>query len=485
MGKIYVVGLGPGSEDSLTLGAIKRIESGKKNFVRTENHPTIKYFKDRNIGYESYDYLYDKEEDFESVYATIVQNLKAELSKEEEINYFVPGNPFVAEKTVELLFKEENLDIEIVSGMSFLEPMIEIVKRDPIDGLKLIDGSTIDSLVIDINSDTIITQVYNQRIVTDVKITLSEIYGDEHMVWLIDNGGIKEEEQVHNIPIYKLDQIMEVGHLSSIFVPKIDKNSKKVFDFNDIMGIMRLLRGEDGCPWDRQQSHSSIRQSLIEEAYEVVDAIDSDDVDNIIEELGDLLYQIVFHAQIGYEHGEFNPIDITSSLANKLIFRHPHVFKEKSMVNSEEVVYNWNEIKYKSRNITTLSGKLRNIPRLPALMTSFKVQDKAADIGFDWNDLDGPMDKIKEEFQEVLEAKEQYGIGSEQVEDELGDLLFAVVNFSRFLKVNPEVALNGTINKFITRLEKMEILADKQNKNLEDMTLDEMDVLWNEAKKFE
>jgi len=485
MGKIYVIGLGPGSEDCLTLGAIKRIHGGKKHFLRTEQHPTVQYFKDNDIEYKSYDYIYDSKDEFIDVYQSIVNELKKEASSEEEINYYIPGNPFVAEKTVELLINEKNLDIEIISGMSFIEPMIEIVKRDPINGLKLIDGSVIDYLDIDINSDTIITQVYNQRILADVKIVLSEIYGDDHLVWLIHNGGIKGKEEILYVPIYELDKNMEVGHLSSIFVPKIGKNSKKVFDFSDIMDIMRILRGEDGCPWDKQQDHNSIRQSLLEEAYEVVDAIDSQDIDSIVEELGDLLYQIVFHTQIGYEEGEFTLIDITTALANKLILRHPHVFKEKSMVNSDEVVYNWNEIKYESRNITTLSGKLRDIPRLPALMSSFKVQDKAAAIGFDWDDINGPIDKIKEEFEETIEAMNQYGVGSERVEEELGDLLFAVVNFSRFLKVNPEVALNRTINKFITRLEQMEIIATQKNNSLDNMTLEEMDILWNEVKKFE
>jgi tetrapyrrole methylase family protein/MazG family protein len=483
MGKIYIIGLGPGDESSLTLGAINRINSGSKHFLRTEKHPTVKYFKDNNIEYKSYDYIYDTEEDFSNVYKRIVMELKEEAAKEDEINYYVPGNPMVAEKTVELLLKED-LEIEIVSGMSFIEPLIEIVGRDPINGLKIVDGAEFDSLVVDINVDMIITQVYNERILSEVKIILSEIYGDEHKIWLIHSGGVKNEEEVFKIPIFELDRTGKVGALTSIFVPKIEKKDKKIFDFNDIMGIMRLLRSNEGCPWDIEQTHESIRQSLIEEAYEVVDAIDSGDIDNLMEELGDLLLQVVFHSQIAYEEGEFNPIDVTSALGNKLILRHPHVFSQKNVEKSDEVVYNWNKIKYESRELTTLTEKLKDLPKLPALMMSFKVQDKAAEIGFDWDDIQGPIDKVSEEFNEVLDAYKEYGKKHKHVEEELGDLLFAVVNLARFLDVNPEVALNRTVNKFIKRLELMELKAKEKGKDLKNMTLEEMDILWNYAKNL-
>ncbi len=484
MGKIYIIGLGPGSIDALTLGAVNRIRSGRKNFLRTEKHPTVKYFIDNKIDFKSYDYIYDSEEDFLSVYENIVKELKKESQTEDEINYFVPGNPMVAEKTVELLL-EDDIEVEIVSGMSFIEPMIEIVGRDPINGLKIVDGAVFDSLMVDINVDTIITQVYNRRILSEVKLILSEIYSDEHEIWLIHSAGIENEEETLKIPVFELDHTEEIGSLTSIYVPKIEKNIKNIYDFNDIMGIMRVLRGIEGCPWDIEQTHESIRQSLIEEAYEVVDAIDSKDVDNLCEELGDLLLQVIFHSQIAYEEGEFNPIDITSSLANKLILRHPHVFSQKYVENSTEVVYNWNKIKYANRDITTLTGILKDLPRLPALMLSFKVQDKAADIGFDWDDIQGPIDKVKEEFHEVMEAMDLYGKEDERVEGEVGDLLFAVVNLSRFLSVNPEVALNRTIKKFINRLEIMEVKSEEMGKKLDDLNLQELDQLWNMAKELE
>ena len=481
MGKIYVIGLGPGSIESLTLGAVERINSGDKNFLRTEKHPTIEYFIDKDISYSSYDYLYDREEDFNMVYENIVADLVNESEKYPSINYFVPGNPMVAEKTIQLLI-EKNIDIEIVSGMSFIEPMIELVHRDPINGLKIVDGASFDSLMVDINSDMIITQVYNRRILSEVKIILSEIYGDEYEIYLIHSAGVRDAEKKYFIPILELDRIEEIGALTSIYIPKMEKINKKVFDFNDLLGIMRLLRSVDGCPWDIEQTHESIRQSVIEEAYEVVDAIDKQDIDGLIEELGDLLLQVLFHCQIAFDEGEFNLYEVTSTLANKLIYRHPHVFSKKSVEKSEEVVYNWNMLKYAKRNILSLTDRLKDIPKLPALMTSFKIQEKAAEVGFDWEDIKGPLEKVMEEYNEVVDAMEKFGGGAEETEGELGDLIFAVVNLSRFLDVNPEVALNRTINKFIGRLEFMEARLEGTGKKFEEMTLNEMDELWNLAK---
>lgn len=481
MGKIYIVGLGPGSIKALTLGAIERIHSGDKNFMRTEEHPTLQYFIDKDIPFKSYDYIYEREGELEKVYEKIADELMREVEENEIINYFVPGNPMVAEKTVEILMNRD-IEVEIVSGMSFIEPMIELVERDPIKGLKIVDGEEFSRLMIDINTDMIITQVYNQRILSDIKIIISEVYGDEYNIYIIHNAGIEGKEQVHNIPIYSLDRIGDIGHLTSIYIPKISKKDKKIFDFLDLVGIMEILRGEDGCPWDMEQDHRSIRQNLVEEAYEVVDAIDMGDIDAIVEELGDLLLQVIFHCQIAYDEGNFNLTEVTSALGNKLIYRHPHIFLEKRLENSKEVVYNWNKLKDLQRDFASFTEKLKVLPKFPSLMKSTKLQKKAAEIGFDWKDIQGPMDKVTEEYKEVIEAMKIFGKGHERVEEEIGDLFFAVVNLSRFLEVDPEIALNRTNNKFVERFALMEKEALKLGKNMEDMTLEELDALWNLAK---
>ncbi|WP_223376789.1 nucleoside triphosphate pyrophosphohydrolase [Schnuerera sp. xch1] len=485
MGKINILGLGPGDANFLTLGVINEINSGNKNFLRTKKHPTIKYFDDNSIEYESYDYVYDREAEFEDVYEYIVEDLINKAEKYKVINYLVPGNPLVAEKTVELLLDKENeeLEIELMTGMSFIEPVIQLMKRDPINGLKIVDGITFDINDININIDFIITQVYNRRVASNIKLVLSEVYGDDYKVYLINSAGVKGKETLREIPIYKLDRIDTIDSLFSIYVTKMDKITKNIYNIDDIIYTMKKLRSDTGCPWDRQQTHESIRQCVIEEAYEVVDAIDRGDIDSVVEELGDLLFQVIFHCQIAQENGEFNLYNVTTELNKKLIYRHPHVFDEKKVEKSDEVVYNWDKLKFKSKGISTYSEMLNDIPKLPSLMRSSKVQERAARIGFDWDSTDGALDKIKEEYYEVVKEINTFKGGDiGKIEEESGDLLFAVVNLCRFLDVNPEIALNKTVNKFISRFEFMEKKSKEIGKTLEEMTLEEMDVLWNEAK---
>ena len=486
MNKIYIVGLGPGSIDSLTLGAVNRIQSGKPHFLRTLKHPSVKYFNDNNIAFKTFDYIYDSKDTFDEVYETIVSELVNEVKKHGQINYYVPGNPMVAEKTVQLLleaFTEE--EVQIVSGISFIEPILELVNKDPIEGLKILDGIELKPSQVDINTHLIITQVYNNVIMSEVKLTLMENYPDEYKVSLIHNAGIFGSEIIENVELHEIDHSKNIGVLTSLFIPRLEKDEYPIYNYSDITNIMKKLREDGGCPWDRDQDHLSIRAAILEEAYELVEALNENDTDHIAEELGDLLLQVVFHTQIALEDGEFNPNYVTTSLANKLITRHPHVFFQKKVDNSKEVVYNWDEIKYQSRNISQLSEKLRNIPRLPALMKSYKVQEKAAKIGFDWEDINGSSDKIFEEHKEVLEAYNLKGKGDFEVEGEIGDLLFAVVNLSRFLEINPEVALERTTEKFIKRLEIMEYKAKDKGIRLESMNLDELDLLWDLAKEEE
>lgn len=485
MGKIYILGLGPGDIGSLTLGVVDRINSGDRNFLRTEKHPTVKYLKDNRIDYESYDYIYEKEDEFIDVYEHIVDDLIKKAMEYKNINYLVPGNPMVAEKTVEILLEkaDESLEIQVIAGMSFIEPVIQLVGRDPINGLKIVDGIGFSMKDIDINIDSIITQVYNRRVASNIKLMLSEVYGDEYQIYFINSAGVKEEEKLYKIPIAELDRIDTIDSLTSIYIPKVDKIIKKIYDVADIIDTMEILRSDKGCPWDREQTHKSIRQSIIEEAYEVVDAIDRDDIDGLVEELGDLLLQVIFHSQIGSEEGEFNLYNVTTELNKKLIYRHPHVFNEKKVEKSEDVVYNWNKLKFKDRNISTYTDILKDIPKLPSLMRSFKLQERAGQIGFDWDNVDGALDKVKEEYYEVIELiKNIEGGDVERIEEELGDLLFAVVNVCRFLNVNPEIALNRTVNKFIDRFEIMETKCEEKGKTLEEMTLEEMNLLWDAAK---
>lgn len=484
MAKIYIIGLGPGSVDDLTLGAINRINKGDKNFLRTKEHPTIEYFNENLVEYESFDYLYEDNEEFKNVYNDIVDNLIEEVSLGEDINYFVPGNPLVAEKTVEILL-EKDVDIEIVGGMSFIDPLIMSIEKDPVNGLKIVDGTVFDYSMIDINTDIIITQVYNKRIISEIKLILSEIYGDEYKIYIVDSAGIRNSESVNNIPIYLMDRIPNIGYLTSIYIPRIENDNKDIYDLNDLIHIMEKLRGEDGCPWDIKQSHKSLRKHVIEEAYELVDAIDRDNIDDIVEELGDVLLQVIFHSQIAFDQGDFSLIDVTTTLAKKIIFRHPNIFLKEKLEKSEEVVYNWDRLKDLQRGFETIEEKLNHISGFPSSIKSYKTQEIAAKLGFDWNSIDGPLGKIKEEYEEIIEVLDCSQIDSERLEEEIGDLFFAVVNLARFINIDPEVSMNNANNKFINRFKFMEAKAIEKNKKLENMSLEEMEKLWSLAKEDE
>lgn len=248
-----------------------------------------------------------------------------------------------------------------------------------------------------------------------------------------------------------------------------------------LLAIMAALRGPGGCPWDREQTHASIRPQLIEECYEVVDAIEDGDPESLKEELGDLLLHIVFHAQMAAERGHFAFRDAVEGIVDKLIRRHPHVFGDVNAADSGEVLRKWDEIKKKEK--PERAGALDGVPRhAPALVRAQETQKKAAKVGFDWPDAAGPREKIAEELRE-LAAEIEAGASKEKIEDEAGDLLFAAVNYVRHLKVDSETALHGAVRKFEARFRAVEAAAKGQGRELKGMTLAEMDALWEQAKK--
>lgn len=250
----------------------------------------------------------------------------------------------------------------------------------------------------------------------------------------------------------------------------------------DLVEIMRILRAPGGCPWDREQDHQSIKKNFIEETYEVVEAINKDDKELMREELGDVMMQVVFHAQIETEQGGFTFDDVCDEVCKKLILRHPHIFADESAETSDDVLVKWDEIKNKSKKRTTQTSVMQSVPReLPALMRAEKVQKKAKKVGFDWDDISGALDKLAEETAELKEAIDSGDKAS--ITDEFGDLLFASVNVARFLDTDPEEALTHATDKFISRFEKVEMYAKERGIDMKSSTLEELDALWDEAKK--
>lgn len=257
---------------------------------------------------------------------------------------------------------------------------------------------------------------------------------------------------------------------------------KDHYNFEDLLKIMEILRSENGCKWDRQQDHTSIRRNFIEEVYEVCEAIDNDDSELLKEELGDVLFQVVFHTEIEKEKGVFTIDDVADGICKKMIYRHPHVFGNTAVSGTEEILANWDELKKTEKHQKSAAETLDSVARsLPALIRADKIQSKAAKAGFEWDSVDGAVAKVHEELDEVERAL----AGDGDVEEEIGDLLFAVAKIGRFRGVDPEGALNNTCEKFIRRFTYVEQGAAKQGKTMEELTLAQMEALWKEAKTQE
>ena len=482
---IKIVGLGPGAKEALTIGTVLELEINENIFLRTEKHPTVEYLNEKNIKFNTYDNIYETMESFDEVYSNIAKDLIKKHNELGDLVYAVPGHPLVAEKSVFNLIEEckkNNIEYKVIPAVSFIDAMMESLMIDPIEGLKIIDAFDINNQILDKRIGTVITQVYNELIASEVKLKLLEQYDDETEIFYVRAAGIKDQESIRKILLYELDMQEDIDYLTSIYIPK-DLNNKK--DFNDLLEIVEILRGENGCPWDREQTHKSLEKALVEESYEVIDAIDREDDNALVEELGDVLLQVVFHASIGKEDGYFDINEIIAGICNKMIRRHPHVFGNLENINtSKDVLSKWDELKKKEKGYESLAEEMKGVTKgLPSLLRAHKIQNKAKKVGFDFEDINSAIDKLKEEIQEVIDVYNTENV--DKIKDEVGDLLFSCVNVSRFLNVDEEIALNSTIDKFIKRFTYIEDKIRDKGLSFKDLNLKEMDELWEESKKLE
>lgn len=475
MNTVQIIGLGAGKVEDLTVKAYNALKENIPTFARTDRHPIVGELR-KEINIKSFDDYFEKYESFDAVYEKITHTV-AELAKEHgKINYCTAGSPYYGDIVTKKLIDEykDEINIIIIDGMSFLDKCIKLSGHTDYKSIAVLDCLEADEFSFDINSFNIVTQVYDEDIASGLKLKLMELYPDTSEVLIVD----VLEENVKKIPLFLLDQEKKYGFSTYICILPIEISKNTVYNVNNLLRIVKVLRGPDGCPWDKKQTHNSIRQHVIEEAYEVVDAIDNDDIDNLVEELGDLLFQVVFHAELGSEEGYFNINDVLTNVCKKMYSRHPHVFGDVKANNADEALESWESSKKKEKNLNTYTDNLKNVPKaLSPLSRSYKIQKRAAEVGFDWPDVEGAILKIKEE---LLEFTEEYDNNdADKMEAEFGDLLFALVNMARFLKINPDVALNRTINKFIDRFEYIE---NNSTKDLKHMTLTEMDELWEKSK---
>jgi tetrapyrrole methylase family protein / MazG family protein len=485
MRKISIIGLGAGDLRQMPLGVFEKLSQAKQVFLRTEKHPVVDELKKRGIPIQSFDEIYLAKETFPDVYETISDQLIEQvMGSEGEILYAVPGHPMVAEKTTQWLLKkgpENGITVEVMGGQSFLDAMFTALKIDPVEGFALLDGLSLKASDINLRLHLIITQVYDQLSASEVKLTLMEVLPDEYPITLVVAAGVEGEQQIQSMPLYELDHLQGTFNLAAVYVPPVRDENLLNRQFSKLREIIRILRSPEGCPWDREQTHQSIRKNLLEETYEVLETIDDEDMEGMCEEMGDLLMQVMLHAQIAEDEGDFTVEDIIYGLNEKLIRRHPHVFGEVQADTSAQVVQNWEQIKASEKKEKGQERKshLSGIPRdLPALMFAYKLQKKAAHVGFDWDNVQDVYNKVDEEYLEVKEAKNK-----EELREEMGDLLFAVVNLARFLKIDPEEALALTNKKFTRRFHYIEERLTEQGKDFATTTLDEMELYWQEAKQ--
>ncbi|MHB1628189.1 MAG: bifunctional methyltransferase/pyrophosphohydrolase YabN [Bacilli bacterium] len=483
MGVIHIVGLGGGSVNSLPYGTLRLLKHGHPAYLRTVRHPVTSFLEGEGITYTALDSFYETASSFAEVYESMAGYLMEEAARHGEIVFAVPGHPAMAERTVGILAERAPLaghHVVFGPGQSFLDDMMLRMGIDPVEGLLLLDADDAGGDLLRPALHTIIVQMYNTAKAMDVKAALAEIYGDAHEVVVARGVGLGDAESIRRIPLYELDRLEDIDHLTSLYVPPLRERSKRLGEWPELLQIVGMLRSPDGCPWDIAQTHQSLRPYVIEEAYEVAEAIDNNDVDALVDELGDLLLQVALHSQIGRDEGYFTVRDVIRGLSEKLIRRHPHVFGEETAVDAEAVKANWQRIK--SAEKPSRSGRPFLLDRVkraqPHLQESIALQTEAATVGFDWPDKKAVFAKITEEMTELERAQ-----SVEEQREELGDLLFSVVNLARRLDLDPEAACRMANDKFRRRFGEVERQLDKHSLAFSDVSLDILEEFWQNAKE--
>jgi tetrapyrrole methylase family protein / MazG family protein len=484
---ITIVGLGPGRAVHLTREAWDLLCQVDEVYVRTMRHPTVSDLP-THLRVHSFDHLYEALADFSDVYEAIAEQVIALGRRPQGVVYAVPGHPRMAESSVQRILaraQEEGLPVRLVEGLSFVEPVLTLLGLDGIlgnrAGLQLADATDLATAhhpSLDPDRPALIGQLYGQRLASEVKLTLMNAYPDDHPVILVQAAGLAECRVV-TFPLYKLDRGQPLDHLTTLYIPPLSHPG----GLPAFQETVAHLRAPDGCPWDREQTHQTLRNNLLEETYEVLATLDAGDPDKLCDELGDLLMQIAMHVQIATEAADFRFADVIGRIDAKLKRRHPHVFGDVVVEGTPDVLRNWEAIKARERASDSGEGQayhslLESVPAvLPALARAQAIGERVARTGFDWPNLNGVLAKLDEEIAEVRAAQ-----SPECQEQEMGDLLFTLVNAARWLQVDCESALRSACDRFVWRYREMEQAARAQGRVLADLSPAEQDALWEQAK---
>lgn len=473
---VEIVGLGPGNPDLVTTGTARLLTGTSVRFLRTRQHPSAHLAGDC----PTFDDLYESLPTFEEVYDAIASRVADAAHEHGRVLYAVPGSPMVLERSTHHLLARSDLEVRVHPAISFLDEVWRALAVDPVEtGARLVDGHRFAIDAAGWTGPMLVAHTHANWVLSEIKLSVDEVPSGTDVV-LLHHLGLPDE-RIETVPWHEMDRTLEADHLTSLWIPGLSVPvAAELARFHE---LARTLRAE--CPWDIEQTHASLVKYLLEETYEVVDAIerlDSEDPStdgDFIEELGDLLYQVEFHAAIAEEQGRFTIADVARTAHDKLVARHPHVFGDVKVSGSGDVEANWEAIKAaeKPQRTGIFDGLAASSP---SLLLAHKVQQRAARVGFDWPDVNGPLAKVAEETAEVARAGTEGD--PEAIRNEVGDLLFAVVNVARKHDIDAESALRSAVAKFRTRVEAVEALAAAGGRPMSEMSLAELDVLWERVK---
>ncbi len=470
MNTVHIVGLGPGNPAQVTVETRDLLASGTPVILRTRHHPSVESLAP---GAPDCDDLYRSSDDFERVYGTVAERV-LEAATAGDVIFAVPGHPLFAERSVTLILegaKQTGVATRVYPAVSFLDLAAAALGLD-MGAVQVCDAT---SFRFDPRRPSIVHQVYDRETVNALKVALLEVLPADHPVTVLSALGT-DGESIRVEPLQSLDH-RPFGYLDSLFVPPIEALDD-LRRMDGLIDVVARLHAPDGCPWDREQTHASLRPHLLEETYETLEAIDRDDPASLTEELGDVLLQVLMHAEVAVRNEDFVLADVVEHIARKLIRRHPHVFGEGTASTAEEVYQNWEQLKKAEKPRDSI---LDGVPAsLPALAASQSIQGRARRVGFDWPDIEGPLEKLREEIAEFAAA----GDAAEKL-DEFGDILFVLVNIADHLGIEAEQALRGANTKFRRRFAFVERVARERELDLHDLDLPALDALWDEAKTSE
>lgn len=486
---ITVVGLGPGPLDQLSLGALRVLQGTDTVYARTLRHPTVDALQTvegralvGDLRWESCDDLYESGSSFAAVYEGIVERLLERARAAGRLVYAVPGHPLVAERSVQFLQERTvtaDVGMQIVGSASCLEAVCGAVGVDIASGFQVVDALALDDDLTQPGfpnpcAPLLVLQLYSRHIASDVKLALLRHYPPAHQVQLVTHAGLPDEQRVATCALSELDRTDLPDHLSSLWVPTLPELLPRS-SLRTLEVIVARLRAPNGCPWDREQTHHTIKRNLLEETYELLEALDADDVAAQTEELGDLLMQVFLHAQMGKEAAEYDLGDVTTAITDKLIRRHPHVFAGLEVADAEEVLRNWDAIKQAEGK-----GKQSVLEGLPATLSALTMAlaltRRAATSGFTWPAAAGAWAQFEEELGELRAAG-----SDEDRRSELGDTLFALVNVGRLLGLDPEECLRAANRRFRRRFTTLEQRAAQRGLDMRAQPLDLLLRLWQET----